>query len=111
MQPETRFKQKVQKILDLIPGLWHVKIQQKALRGIPDMILCINGKFIALELKVGKNKSDPLQEYTMRAITLAGGYAWEVTPKNLEKTIAQIQNIGGLAPKTIQELEMLQWDS
>ena len=75
------------------------------------MLICINGRFIALELKVGKNKPDPLQEYTMRAITLAGGYAWEVTPKNLEKSIAQIQNIAGLAPKTIQELEMNEWES
>lgn len=110
MQPETRFKQKVQKLLDLIPGLWRVKIQQKSLRGIPDMLVCINGRFIALELKVGKNKPDPLQEYTMRSITLAGGYAWEVTPKNLEKSIAQIQNIGGLTPKTILELEATKWD-
>ena len=43
--------------------------------GIPDIIVCLNGKFIALEVKCEKGKVTVLQELTIRKIREAGGTA------------------------------------
>lgn len=43
--------------------------------GIPDIIVCYKGRFIAFECKVGTNKATVLQEITIRQILKAGGYA------------------------------------
>jgi len=43
--------------------------------GIPDIICCLNGKFIAFEVKTDKGKTTVLQEITLRKIRRAGGYA------------------------------------
>ena len=44
-------------------------------RGVPDILICANGKFIAVELKVGDNKPTPLQAEYVKRIGQAGGTA------------------------------------
>lgn len=41
--------------------------------GIPDIICCINGKFVAFEVKVPGNKPSALQSSTHQKIRKAGG--------------------------------------
>ena len=43
--------------------------------GIPDIICCIRGKFVALEVKLPGNRPTSLQEMTMARIRKAGGTA------------------------------------
>lgn len=43
--------------------------------GVPDIIACYKGRFIAFEVKVGNNKTTALQAVTLRRILKAGGYA------------------------------------
>lgn len=43
--------------------------------GIPDLIVCYRGRFIAFEVKTEKGKTTVLQEMTIRKIIKAGGYA------------------------------------
>ena len=43
--------------------------------GIPDLIVCYKGRFIAFECKVGKNEATILQSVTIKQIIAAGGYA------------------------------------
>ena len=43
--------------------------------GIPDIIVCFKGRFLALECKVGRNTPTLLQAQTIRKITDAGGIA------------------------------------
>ena len=92
MQPETRFKMKVKKLLDKVPRSHWYKIQQVAIRGVPDFLGVVNGRFVALELKVGKNKVKPgsLQDFELKAIAAAGGYAKEVNPENLQGVLSEI---------------------
>lgn len=85
MKNETLFKLKIQKILREIPDLWFVKVQMVSVRGIPDILICYKGKFIALELKVGDNDLDPLQDHVLTKIKKAGGIAYELTPDNYKK--------------------------
>jgi hypothetical protein len=91
MQPESKFKIKVRAHLDTIPRSFFFKTQMVSLRGIPDFIGLINGRFVALELKVGKNKLDALQRWVLSKIAGAGGVAIELRPENLEETIALLR--------------------
>lgn len=85
MQPETRFKIKVLKELTLIPDSWFFKTQMLARLGIPDILGCVNGKFVALELKKDKkSKVTKLQKYILLKISIARGYAKIVYPENWE---------------------------
>ena len=88
--PETKFKCKVQDKLKQVPELWVVKIQQVALRGIPDLLICYKGMFYAWELKTEKGKLDPLQEHVLNNIKLAGGIARVVTPANLDECMEEL---------------------
>lgn len=90
MQPETRFKTKVVALLKQVDTLWLVKVQQVTIRGTPDILMCVRGKFVAWELKVGSNKASDLQQYTLDAITKAGGIARVVTPENLKESLEEI---------------------
>lgn len=46
--------------------------------GIPDIIVCIDGRFIALEVKTQKGKTTPLQNTAIRKIHSSGGFAFVV---------------------------------
>ena len=47
--------------------------------GIPDIIACINGRFVAFEVKTPTGKLTRLQEITIEKIRSAGGRAYKVT--------------------------------
>lgn len=81
MQGETKFKLKIRPELEALPHSWWVKTQMVAMRGIPDFLGCVNGLFIALELKVEGKEAEPLQGWIIRKIIQAGGFGVVVTPK------------------------------
>ena len=71
---ETNLKRKVIEFLKKnYPDAWVYKASDKWISGIPDLILCINGYFCAIELKVGRNKPTRIQEYVIEKIRSAGG--------------------------------------
>lgn len=47
--------------------------------GIPDIIACIGGRFIAFEVKTPSGKLTKLQEITLQRISEAKGCAFKVT--------------------------------
>lgn len=83
MGEEKIFENSVKKWLKE-QGYWFVKIWgggfQKA--GIPDVLACVNGRFVALELKSETGKLSELQKYNLNKITECGGLACEVKPSN-----------------------------
>lgn len=83
---ETTFKQRVAydlKFFEQKGVLWKSKIQQESIRGVPDYIGCIAGKFLAIELKKDSaTPPDALQLYNMRKIEEAGGAYFVAHPDN-----------------------------
>lgn len=90
---ESSFAVKVWARLDEIPNAWFVTIQQKSIRGVPDIIGCINGYFVALELKRTKSEAQKnsgrivLQRHIVNKIIESGGAAYFVHPENLNDVI------------------------
>lgn len=57
--------------------------------GIPDIIACIGGRFIAFEVKTKSGKLTKLQENTIRSIKEAKGQAYKVTSLREVKSILE----------------------
>jgi Holliday junction resolvase len=52
--------------------------------GVPDIICCANGKFIAIECKAGDNKPTALQELEISRIRAAKGIAAVINENNID---------------------------
>lgn len=94
MTPEGAVKAKVKKIL----GLKKVYNFSPAANGygrvgIPDIICCVNGYFLAIECKAGKNTPTALQKMEMDAIMEAGGVALLIREDNIEDVTKVIEGL------------------
>ena len=93
-KPETLFKERVREDLRTLPSTWFVKIQQVAIRGIPDFLVCIDGIFVAIELKASRLAArDPLQTWTLESIAKCGGRAFVAYPENWSETLEYLREI------------------
>ena len=94
MKPETRFRLKVLDDFRRIPHCKYFAIQQQAIVGTPDFLLCINGFFIALELKASEDaKVSKLQLHNIAEVIKAKGRAYVVWPQNWQATLALLQKL------------------
>ncbi len=64
---------------------WFYKASDRFRAGIPDVIGCVQGRFVALELKVHPRKVTPLQDYELKAIYREGGNVQVVSYNNKTK--------------------------
>lgn len=88
---ETIFKEKIMPELRKLG--YFVKIQQASIAGTPDIIGCINGVFIALELKTLTGSASKLQEINLAKALRAGGIALQVSPKNYASVYGLLSNL------------------
>ncbi len=83
MTPEAAVKQKVRRLLDALQIYYFFPPANGYGRaGIPDVIGCINGRFVAIECKAGKNKTTALQDRELARIQDAGGFAFIANEHN-----------------------------
>lgn len=61
------------------PRSWWVKTSGNNRVGTPDLLGCVEGVFIALEVKMPGGEATRLQQEVMRRLERAGGYAATVT--------------------------------
>jgi Holliday junction resolvase len=76
MTPEAKTKKHVKEML-LERGIYHFfpPANGYGRAGIPDIICCVRGDFLAIECKAGKGRTTALQDREMDRIREAGGYA------------------------------------
>ena len=84
--PEGRVKDAVRKILNSM-DVYHFMPPGNGFgrAGIPDIIGCMNGHFIAIECKAGKGRTTALQDRELDWITLSGGFAFVARETNLDE--------------------------
>lgn len=76
-------------------GAYYVKYFGNAFSqvGVPDILVCYKGRFIALEVKNETNKTSPLQDINIENIKRAGGYATVVrSVEDVKKVIEGIND-------------------
>jgi Holliday junction resolvase len=95
---EKDFQRLVLKRLREIRGSWWVKINDRVTSGLPDIIGCVAGIFIAIELKT-KSKVTALQAYTLKKIDAANGQTFVVNPENWPQVLEMILKFSALHPK------------
>ena len=61
--------------------------------GVPDIVCCYRGHFIAIECKAGTNKPTPLQEAEMAKILQAQGFVRVVNEDNIDDVEAMLRLI------------------
>ena len=100
MTPEAKVKTGAKKLLVeegvyyfMPPGVGYGRA------GIPDIICCVNGHFLAIECKAGKGKTTALQDRELELIAKAGGTA----------VILREDGIDGLR-ELIQQLKETTWN-
>ena len=83
--PEAKVKTAVRKLLDSL-NIYHFMPPANGFgrAGIPDIVGCMDGHFIAIECKAGKGQTTPLQDRELNAILNAGGTVFIAREHNLD---------------------------
>lgn len=84
MTPEAKVKKQVRAMLDDL-GIYNFMPPANGYgrAGIPDIIGCYNGRFIAIECKAGKGTTTALQERELSRIREARGFAYVANEHNI----------------------------
>jgi len=83
--PESKVKLKVVKLLNKYNAYYFFPPSNGYGRsGIPDVVGCVKGKFIAVECKAGKNTTTHLQDREINRIHTAEGHAMVVNENNID---------------------------
>lgn len=93
MKAETKFRKSVRKDLNTLPSTAIFPIQQASIKGDPDYILCIQGQFVALELKDVGERPSPLQQHKLDNVLNAGGSAFVADKSNWPDIFALLKNL------------------
>lgn len=89
--PEGHEKAAIDKYLDSI-GCWRFRpfMSGYGKAGVPDIVACINGRFVSIEVKREGKEPTKLQDTRMDEIRKAGGYAvWGTA----ERVIPQLRRL------------------
>lgn len=93
-KPETVFKERIRPRLDRVPDSWWIKTQMLATVGVPDFLGCVNGLFVAIELKASEKEANrsqgTIQNYILFQINRSGGFATYMYPENADRVIDEI---------------------
>jgi len=83
--PEAKVKANVRKLLDSL-DIYHFMPPANGFgrAGIPDIVGCMDGHFIAIECKAGKGTTTALQDRELNAILNHGGTVFIAREDNLE---------------------------
>lgn len=92
LTPEGKVKTRVKRVLDA-HGIYHFSPFQAGMgrAGIPDIICCCDGKFLAVECKAGKGKTTALQDREINNIRAHGGVALVIREDNINELEEAIQ--------------------
>jgi len=96
---EKDFQKKVKKYIDGLNKGWFFTKEALAIRGIPDIIGLVNGRFVALELKRSIKEANKntgrivLQKFIIKKVINCGGYATLVYPENWEDIQEELRNL------------------
>jgi hypothetical protein len=93
-------------LLKAIPETWVCKIAQTSKRGTPDILMCMSGVFVAIELKTDTGKTSKLQDYNLDRVAKSRGIAIVMTPKNMHEMLDRLKAIAQVFSLNCKENEI-----
>ena len=94
--PEKRVKTKVESVLKSEGAYYFFPATHGYGRsGVPDIIACVNGHFLAIECKAGGNKPTALQTREIESIRSAGGVAVVANEENWDEVRLLVHEMRG----------------
>lgn len=92
-KPEKRIENQIKSYLDSI-GAYYIKTHGSMFSkaGTPDILACVNGKFVGIEVKAPGGRVSALQIANIKLINNAGGVAF--VAYSLEETKQHIKELG-----------------
>jgi Holliday junction resolvase len=95
MTPEAKVKKKVVDVLKKNSAYYFFPATGGYGRsGVPDIVCCYRGVFVAIECKAGTNKPTPLQQAEMGKIKQAQGFVLVVNETNIDDVSTLLRDIG-----------------
>ena len=88
---ERDLTRQVRDLLHLL-GAWEIKYLGGR-RGVPDVLACFRGRFVAIEVKAPKGRLSVAQEAELEAIREAGGIA--IVARELEDVQRGLREVHG----------------
>ena len=86
---EDKIQNKILKYLKSLDNVYVVKTVINNKKGVPDILICKDGKFIAFEVKTDKGKTTKLQDHNLKEIVKAGGSSYIVRSVEDVKSIIE----------------------
>lgn len=98
MGQEKSFENKIKAYLKSI-GAYFVKTHGDRFSrvGTPDILACVNGKFVAIEVKAANGKPSKLQIYHIEQIIKSGGIGYILYPKDWELFKYHMEQLKGVS--------------
>jgi Holliday junction resolvase len=94
MTPEAKVKKKVVDVIKKYGAYYFFPATGGYGRsGVPDVVCCYRGVFVAIECKAGSNKPTPLQEAEMQKIRQAQGFVLVVNETNITEVAVVFDRI------------------
>lgn len=122
MAAEKNFENRIKDFLKS-KGCWFIKYWSGSSskgktftkEGIPDILCCCRGRFVAIEVKAANGKPKPLQIWNLKKIDEAGGYAVLLYPDQWEtfKTMIELMECGCTCGQYYKKLKQtwMDWDA
>ena len=94
MAAEKAFENKIKKML-AENGAYFVKFFANSYTksGVPDILACVNGYFVGIEVKAENGHPSDLQIYNVQKIRESGGFSFIVYPSGYDALKKFIENL------------------
>lgn len=88
---ESQIQKRILDYLKRLPDCWVVKVISCNKNGTPDILACVRGRFVALEVKTDTGRTSAIQDFQLEQIASAGGISAVV--RSLDEAVAVLKNI------------------
>ncbi|APQ74425.1 VRR-NUC domain-containing protein [Clostridium botulinum] len=87
MAAEKKFENEIKEFLSELPKTWFYKNWSGpySKSGIPDIIACVRGIFVAIEVKAPNGRASELQKRNIRLIRESKGIGYILYPKDFKE--------------------------
>ena len=94
MTPEAKVKAKVKRILAELGAYYAMPVTGGyGNSGVPDFLVCLRGRFYAIECKANGGKTTALQDKHLADIRGAGGVSLIIHEANVENLRKELQHV------------------